>query len=306
MIALSEHYLSWLSVAEENLEVVRLLFDNQKYRFAVFNLQQAGEITSKAILMRVCLLTTSEENELVRKIRKDLDLPAMSAIKWGHDWHFKLLDVMDGFIDKLDELSKFVLSNKIQEKEVTNSINEFRENKTEYKEKIKAARITRLDLNPSIDELNATILFCHQRLYAASRASRSLECKTANFKVPERRRFIRQTEKAIGAKVNEEASKALDKVLAIDVVDYAQVMTAFSQTLMVLAVVNSYLLPHESRSRYPFWQKSYIYNAAMPLVQRIPEFCSIVRYGILVGQNKHDVYRYNTDVHAKNETAIKR
>jgi HEPN domain-containing protein len=51
--SLSENYMDWLKGAEEALQVVDILFEHEKYRFAIFNLQQAAEITSKAILMRV-------------------------------------------------------------------------------------------------------------------------------------------------------------------------------------------------------------------------------------------------------------
>jgi hypothetical protein len=293
---LSETYLDWLRAAEENLDVVKLLFEHKKYRFAIFNLQQAGEITSKAILMRVNLLVTSEENELVEEIRKDMHLPAMSPVDWGHDWHFKLLDIMDGFIDKFENLLEFILLNRIQEKSVTSDFLEFRDNAPDYKERIKTARTTKLDRNPSMDELNAAILFCHTLLNATSKAARNLENKLAKFKMPDKKRFIRLTEKALGVKVDERTSENVDKVLALDVVDYAQQMTFFSQTLIVLALVNSYLLPHESRSRYPFGQIGFVYNPAMPLARRIRDLMDLIRRSIWVGKDQHGVYRYNIDV----------
>jgi hypothetical protein len=294
--SLSELYLDWLQAAKENLEVAKLLHEYENYRFAVFHLQQAGEITSKAILMRVNLLVISEENELVKDIRKDLKLPALSSIKWGHAWHFKLLDVMDGFVDKSDKLTEYILQNNIQENSVTPYLADFRDNVPDYKEKIKTARTTKSDSNPSIDELNTTIEFCHKRLNVTFKVARNLEDKLANFKMPDKKRLIRKTENALEIKVDERTSQAIDKVLALDIVDYAQQTTIFSQTLIILAIVNSYLLPHESQTRYPLGQIGFPYNSDMPLVQRIRDFRDIIRRGIWVGLGQNGVYRYNTDV----------
>jgi HEPN domain-containing protein len=293
---MSDNYLDWLHYAEENIDVVKLLFDNKKYRFAVFNLQQAGEITSKALLMKTSLLTTVEENEIVKDIRKNFDLPAMSAIDWGHDWHRKLVKVTDKFIDKLDELSEFILINRIQERKATANIIEFRASKPDYKEKIEKAKTTKLELNPSSNELNAVLFYCHQRLYIASKVARTLQPKLAKLEKPKKERLIKQTEKALGIEINQETSKAIDKVLAINTLEYAQNMTIFSQTLTILAIVNSYLLPHESRSRYPFGQTILEYSDNTPLVRQIPEFSRIIKLAMRIGENKHDVYRYNKDI----------
>lgn len=254
---MSENYLDWLKGAEETLGVVDLLFENEKYRFAIFNLQQAAEIASKAILMRVSLLSSVEENTLVKEIREDMHISAKSAISYGHDWHYKLLDVMDGFIGKVDKLSEIVLSNNLVEKRTIPDVLEFRDNVPEYKERIKVARKVKANLNPPIEELNEVILFCLERLELSYKAIKKVKTKMEKFRTPDKRRLIKKAAKIYATKLDNDGLTFIDNLLAINFSDYAQRIIVFSQTLVILAIVNAYLLPHESISRYPFGTNGY-------------------------------------------------
>lgn len=293
---MSEVYLDWLKGAEENLEVVNILFKNEKYRFAIFNLQQAAEITSKALLMRVSLLVTSEENQLVKEIREDLHIPAKSAIGYGHDWHHKLMDVMDEFIVKVDKLSEFIVSNNLVERKVISDILEFRDNVPDYKQRIKTAKGVKASLNPSIDELNEVILFCHGRLDLSSKAAQKVKSKMDQFKMPNKKRLVKQTEKAFATKLDSKTLNVVDKLFTLKVSDYTQRIVVFSQTLIILAIINSYLLPHEQKSRYPFGQVDFKYDPYMPLVRRTKDFSGIIRRCIWIGQGRQGPYRENSNL----------
>jgi hypothetical protein len=281
---LSEQYLDWLKGAEETLEVVNLLFKHGKYRFAIFHLQQAAEITSKAMLMRADLLLTSEENDFIKEMRENFHLPQMSAKDYSHDWHIRLIKIIDGFVDKMDALSKDVISANIFEQRITTEFVRFSGDVPDYKERITNARSFKLDLNPSIQELNDTILFCHSRIDLSFKAYRDFNPK--KFKMPNKKRFIKKVETGIGQKIDDPTLKLIDNLWTIELKDFRRRMIVFSQTLMILAIVNSYLLPHEQRSRYPFAESGLTYHSGMPLVLRIKDFCEIIRRCIWICQGK--------------------
>ena len=275
-----ENYLDWLKGAEEELEVVDLLFKNGKYRFAIFNLQQAGEITSKALLMRTNLLLSFEDNELIKELRKDFSVPLMSAKDYRHDWHFKLLKIIDGFINNLDQRSEEIISSKIFEERITSNFSEFRSNVPDYKSRIKNARTLKLGDNPQVQELNDTILICHRLLDLSFKKARTFKSK---FKMPSKTKFRNKIENKFSAKLDEKALKIVDRLWAININDFFRQIIILSQTLVVLAVVNSYLLPHEQKSRYPFGEEVH-YDSSMPLVIRINDFKELIRSCIFVGE----------------------
>jgi hypothetical protein len=66
--------------------------------------------------------------------------------------------------------------------------------------------------------------------------------------------------------------KVVDKLFALNVNDYTQKMILFSQTLIILAILNAYLLPHESISRYPFGQTDIAYNPYTSIVRKTRDF----------------------------------
>jgi len=288
---LSETYIDWLNAAEENLDAAKILFQYGKYRLAIFNLQQAGEIISKAIMMRVNLLITSEENELVKEIRKNMNIPAKSAVGYGHNWQYKLLDVADGFIDNLGDLSGYLISSRIPERRITDDLSEFQNNIPDYKKRIKVARTIKADFNPKIEELNEAILFCHKRLDISFKVARKFKDKSIKNKMPDKKHFIKNTEKALEIRMDKDSLNIVDKVFSINIDEYAQRLTVFSQTLIILAIVNSYLLPHEQRSRYPQGQPSFPYNCQMPLVRRIDEFRGILNRCLMIGRGQQGLYR---------------
>lgn len=278
-----ENYLDWLKGAEENLEVVDILFKHQKYRFAIFNLQQAGEITSKALLMKANLLLSFEESALVRDLRKDFCIPTMSAKDYRHDWHFKLIKIIDGFINSLDRRSEEIISSKIFEERIISNFSEFRDNVPDYRARIEAAKALRLDVNPQIQELNDTILICHHLLNQAFKSSRTFKSK---FRMPSKTKLISKIESRLNVKLDESTLNVVDRLWAININDFSRRIIVLSQTLVVLAVVNSYLLPHEQKSRYPFGAVGVPYDSSMPLVTRINDFGDVVRSCIFVGQGR--------------------
>ena len=281
---MSEIYLDWLKGAEETLEVVDILFRHSKYRFCIFNLQQAAEITSKALLMRVDLLLTLEENDSIKELREDFHIPQMTAKDYSHDWHRKLINIMEGFIDNMDVFSKELISANLFEKRITSDFVQFQADLPDYKEKIKNAKEFKLDLNPPIQELNDVILFCHQRLDLSFKQYR--EYKNKKFKMPNKRRFVNKIETDLETKIDENTMRLIDRLWAVEIKDIRRRMAVFSPTLIVLALVNSYLLPHEQRSRYPFANLGFNYGAEMPLVTRIKDFNSIIRRCIWICQGK--------------------
>lgn len=293
---MTELYLDWLKGAEETLGVVDLLFKHEKYRFAIFHLQQAAEITSKAVLMRISLLKTVEENALAKEIREDMHLSAKSAKYYSHDWHYKLLDVMDGFIGKFDKLSEFIISNKLADKKTAPQILEFRDSVPDYKLRIKNAHKLQANVNPSIDELNEVILFCLGKLELTSKAVEKVKTKMDKFKMPDKKRLVREAEKAYGTKLDSDGRKVVDRLWVLNFSDYAQRMVVFSQTLIILAIVNSYLLPHESISRYPFGQTDITYNPYTPIVRKTKDFSVVTQLCIWRGQGKQGFYHKNDNL----------
>jgi hypothetical protein len=225
-----------------------------------------------------------------------MHISAKPAKYYSHDWHFKLLDIMDGFICKIDNLSEFIISNNLADKKTTPKILEFRDDVPDYKERIKNAKKVKANLNPSVDELNEVILFCLERLELTSKVVEKTKSKMDKFKMPNKKNFIKQTEKAFSTKLDSDASKVVDKLFALKISDYTQRMILFSQTLILLAIVNSYLLPHESISRYPFGQMDITYNAYIPIVRKTKDFSVIIQLCIWRGQGRQGLYRENNNL----------
>lgn len=154
----------WFNIATEDLEVAQILFESKKYRYAVFHLQQAGEKTSKGLLMKIGFIPEDKEPERMREARKVFGVYTTKPKDYGHEWHMKMLSVLDNMMDSLDFLAKFMSSIEIPDKKFEFDILEFRKKIPDFKKMLSTARKVKLNPNPSIVELDDVIRICNQLL----------------------------------------------------------------------------------------------------------------------------------------------
>jgi len=271
-----EYYKDWFKFADDDLVAAKVLLGNKKYRQGVFQLQQSCEKISKGLLMRMGFLRISEEDEKVKEIRKSIGLPSSTPKGYTHAWHLRMLEVLDGFTDEFDAIANVLLEIKLSERKTVQAISDFKGNVPDYKERIKVAKRLKANPNPSLQEFDAMLEDCNRLLDGSAKAEQQVLRAARKIRLPKKKLLLRKLEKRLGVKIDEDEMKKIDKLYRNPVV-YAENIMVFSITLIVLAVLNTYLLPHEQLSRYPDTQIDFVYDESLAIIMRSNEVANLLR-----------------------------
>lgn len=272
-----DNYNEWFKTAEDDLNVAQILFQNKKYPHAIFNLQQACEKISKGLLMRIGFLPAYEEPREIKEVRKVVGVPPSTPREYGHAWHRKMLDVLETFICSFDNIAKSMEGIRLSEQNVMQNISQFRKSVPDFKERIMRARKVKTNPNPSLQEIDGVIKYCNELLDSSLKAEAEARASVQKIKLPDKKVILRKIEKRLKIKVDKETLKKIDRIYGKNPVEYVTNLVIFSETLIILAILNVYLVPHEYISRYPDAKMDFAYDENLSIVVRFNELTSLLR-----------------------------
>lgn len=257
----------WLEIASEELDSSRILFENKKYPQSIFFLQQSSEKISKEALRILGILSMGEtDSEKVQRCMNTFGITKYTAIDYGHAWHKKMLTVMENFVNQLEVLTEVITNMKFDDKNITSSTNDFKKSIPRFRDAIKTLNGLEAKSNPSLKELKDVIGISNHILDSSFEIDSKLLKTQKQTKLPDKETLKKMIEKKLDVKLNEESIEIIDKIYAVPPTKYFDKKTILSSVIMVLAVLNTYLLPHESSSRYPSSKVVYDDKLALVLV----------------------------------------
>ena len=259
----------WFQSAARDLDAAHILFQNKNYPQTVFFLQQADEKASKGLLMRSGFLPTCEETEEIKETRRIVGVPSSTPKDYGHAWHKKMLHVLRDFIDTLDNMTRDMVETRFPEPRMIRDISKFRENIPDWKRRISRAGETKINPNPSLQELDDAIRYCNELLDSSLSIENRVRTAAQNIRLPNKKLVLKKLGKRLKVKnLDKESLETIDKIYSKNPVEYTKNLVIPLMTLIVLAILNTYLLPHEWTSRYPDADAGFAYDENLSIVKR--------------------------------------
>jgi len=266
----------WFKTAAEDLEAARILYQGQKYQQAIFYLQQANEKVSKGLLIRIGFLPEYQETTKVRELRRAVGVYPSTPRIYGHAWHRNLFRVLEGFIGSTDSLTRSMVRMKLGDKRIVRSIREFRKSIPDLESRLNTAKKVKTNPNPSLREIDGVVRTCNQLLDSSAEAEQKAAEAMKKIKFPDRNLLVASIEKYFGTKLDQETLEKVNKIYGMNPSELVKNVYALAVTLLVLAVLNTYLLPHEHISRYPDSNMDFAYDREFPLVKRFYEISDLI------------------------------
>jgi hypothetical protein len=228
--------LEWIKKAEEELSVAKILFKKKEYPQALYYFQQVDEKLAKCAAISSGFLRKEERDQADYALEKGFGLSS-NPIDWGHKWHIGFLKDAETFFNLIGDKNF--------------------EEKTKYKEKIELAKKSKLNPAPSLEELDATLGICNLILEYP-------QVFTIGLILPDKNLVIEKLQQRI--EVNQDKK---DKFLTDDEESHKEPALYFAVIMIVLAIINCFLSPYESTSRYP--TKIKIEYGKLSIIQRFNE-----------------------------------
>lgn len=270
-------YNKWYKISRDELGAAQILYEKSKYRQAVFNLQQAYEKASKGLLMRMGFLPAYEEPVEIREARRIVGVPPSSPKDYGHEWHRKMIEVLEDFIESFDKVAKGIIELKLVGRKEIENISEFRKMIVpDFRRRIQRAKKVKINPNPSLQELDEVIRYYNKHLDSALKAEHRVRAVAHRIRLPDKRSVLKTIEKRLRVKIDKDTLMKIDRIYERDPVDLVTHNVTFSETLIVLAVLNTYLLPHEWISRYPDTKTDVVYDENFSIIRRFKQLSDLL------------------------------
>jgi predicted GIY-YIG superfamily endonuclease len=285
LYSMPEAFTEWFLEAEEDIDAAEALFHRKNYGLALFHTQQADEKISKGLLLRTGFLSVEEENELVKAAREASGLRALAPIKYGHEWHAKLVKVLEVFVGSFDNITSELVSKRIPDNPtIFSEVERIRQYLPDFRERINKAKNVKGNPAPSVEELTAVIAVSHERLDSLDEAEREMEKKFKKISRRKKEQFFKEIEKEFKAKVDGPTLEKIKQLMKMDMKEFFKKRLPYSQTLIVLAILNVYLLPHYQAGRYPNSQ-NIVYDGTLPIIQKFHDILSLLRRCIVIAKS---------------------
>ncbi|MBS7632545.1 hypothetical protein KEJ15_02835 [Candidatus Bathyarchaeota archaeon] len=94
--------------------------------------------------------------------------------------------------------------------------------------------------------------------------------------MPSKKLILRRIEKGLKVKIDRKTLKRINKIYEKNPVEYIRNIVIFSETLIVLAILDLYLLPHKWISRYPN-TIVFAYDENLSIIKKFNELGSLLR-----------------------------
>jgi hypothetical protein len=267
----------WFKTAIQDLEAAQILFLNKKYQQAIFYLQQANEKVSKGLLIRIGFLPEYKESEYEKELKKVIGIYPSTPRIYGHAWHTNLLKVLEVLLNAVDSLTSSIMKIKFTDRKTVSNIQQFRKSIPSWRAKLNRARKVKPNPNPSLQEIEAVVKACNQMLNSSIAAQHRVIEKVGKIKLPDKNAVIASVEKHFGMKLDQETFEKLNEVVSRKPAEIVKNVVTLPETLIVLALLNTYLLPHEYISRYPEPKMDFVYNEEFSLVKMFNEISNLIR-----------------------------
>lgn len=167
LITILNMFNEWLIIANEDLNAAEVLYLQQKYRQAIFFLQQVDEKIGKGILtsLRLMIENNKEFNPIFKLNNIDLHFLQTWHIRpktYGHNWHKEMLKRMKQSIILLKkiDITRLFIKNELTEE--FNTYTQWRNYLLESEQIVDKVKI--VEPNPSIEQIVHTVTECNQRL----------------------------------------------------------------------------------------------------------------------------------------------
>jgi HEPN domain-containing protein len=266
----------WLTKAKSDLDSAKVMYANKTFDWAIFILQQACEKASKAYLMRMNFLPGDELNELKKESAKAVGIPRLTPAMYGHKWHKKLMDVLEEYLNYFT--GEIALINESFPNSKVNSFTEgFVKTTPDYRDKIAKAKKIEENIKPTLKELDSVILSCNNTLAEATKAKEKTT-KLIEQNMPSKESIMELAQsvaKTLKKEMNKEVVESIDKICGSETIDMMVETVVDAHKLIVLAILNAYLVPHEQNSRYPN-KLNIKYCSNLPLVQKFNDFSCLI------------------------------
>jgi hypothetical protein len=270
---MEEYSKKWFEGASEDLDAANLLFQNKKYRQAVFFLQQTCEKTAKGLLMKIGFLPDYEENEEQQSVREVVGIKSAKPRDYGHELIGKMSDALENMLGSTSPIVEIML--KFPNEDLTSKIKSSW-NVLEFKNRLAKVREIKFNPNPSIEELDGIIKACNTLLSSSVETNSKIIEEAKKIKLPDRNSLVELLEDETGLKIGEDGKIMLDKIYSKPPEEFFN-KTISSFTLMALLILNIYFLPHEWLARYPDSDSSFEYNESFSIVQKFDDISTLLK-----------------------------
>jgi HEPN domain-containing protein len=264
----------WLEFAHEDLETAKVLYNNKRYRPAIFHLQQASEKLAKGILLLTNILPSYIEPRDARYIRRILGFPMSRPRAYGHGWLRKLMDDLKKSVNSFEQLAE-VLEELPLNSDAKQNIKKFKDLLPGFKEKAYAAEGAVIK-GVSLAEVKSTVDSCRKFIDLIKPLTENMT-SSISPKLQELRQssFVRDIERHYGVRLDRRMKTRLNKLL-MDV-ELFRVQIKHSILIIPIGTLSIVLNPHEWSTRYPDVEQKIEYSEDNPVIQCFSEIEEVLR-----------------------------
>ena len=181
------------------------------------------------------------------------------------------MDFLESFFNKVSPLLDWMWQIKVGGEEGISKLAGFKEY-IDYKNRLDTARKAQNSPNPSIEEINDAIVACDKLLGASASAESAAIEQLRNVRLPDLSSVLEPILKNLDVKLDEKTLTSLKKFYDSSPKMLTLNSVSFSMTLVVLAIMNTYLVPHAADSRY-----SLTFSEEHSLVRKFVEIDTLLR-----------------------------